>query len=638
MVAPLYTTDSGLLFHAGKILVVTVGLPARGKTHISRALERYLRWMGVKTQVVSLGDYRRKTLGGAQKLPSDYFTLGAKSEETQELRKQISAGCEKLVWDFFEAGGQVVIYDANNGRKANRQALAEKFHKAGIHVIMLESFCDNKEIIETNIRSVKISSPDYRNWNPDQAVQDYYNRIRDHEKYYEPIEETDWPFIKIINVGEKVMVNDIRGYLQSRIVFFLMNIHNRPRTIYFARSGQSLIEHSYKADSDLSPAGWEYAEKLKEFVLERRRKSLEQRGMNSEERKLVIWTSTRRRSHHTAWPFIGASQVQPSGTIAPHDGNLEPPSPLHLSSHTPVPLPMSTAVTMPTTPQPGGPRLNIKVVEKPQMSEINPGIWDGLTPELVKKYYPEDWERFTKDPYAYRAPRAESYHDLSVRLEPILIELEREQEDLLIIGHASVIRCLLAYLIGLPASEIPAIEIARGDLLEVVPASYGVHSQAFHFWDGPGRKGVLPDGTVAGVDGAIDGAGGEGHEGHAYAGGGYGYAYGKDENNFYENYAEDTKGKKKVIAGLMSETSTVKIVQADGTVTDLGDEFGKSNGVNGRGGRSDVGVRAKLAGGIDGVGGDGEDSNVGLEEKVVILPEDRTASGIDSDGPVAFTV
>lgn len=48
-----------------------------------------------------------------------------------------------------------------------------------------------------------------------------------------------------------------------------------------------------------------------------------------------------------------------------------------------------------------------------------------------------------------------------VRLEPILIELEREQEDLLIIGHASVIRCILAYLIGLPASEIPAIEIAR---------------------------------------------------------------------------------------------------------------------------------------------------------------------------------
>ena len=94
-----------------------------------------------------------------------------------------------------------------------------------------------------------------------------------------------------------------------------------------------------------------------------------------------------------------------------------------------------------------------------------------------------------------------------------MIELEREREDLLIIGHASVIRCMLAYLIGLPASEIPAIEVARGDLIEVVPTSYGVHSQAFHFWDGPGRR---------------EGDGG-----------------GKDEANFYENYAEDTRGKRR---------------------------------------------------------------------------------------------
>ncbi|KAL4249477.1 Bifunctional 6-phosphofructo-2-kinase/fructose-2,6-bisphosphate 2-phosphatase [Abortiporus biennis] len=469
MVAPLYTTASGLLFHAGKILVVTVGLPARGKTHISRALERYLRWTGVKTQVISLGDYRRKMIGGAQKLPPDYFTLGDKSPETVALRQKVSDGCEQLIWEFFDSGGQVVIYDANNGTRERRNTLAEKFDKAGIHVVMLESLCDNEEIIMANIRSVKISSPDYRGWDPEKAVIDYYGRIRDHEAHYEPVEETTWPFIRIMNVGEKIMVNNIQGYLQSRVVFFLMNIHNRFRTIYFARSGQSLIEHSYKADSDLSPAGWEYAEKLKEFVLERRAQSLKQRGLEDEDRRLVIWTSARRRSHHTAWPFLNTTQNDPQ----PH------------------------------------PR--VKVIERPQMAEINPGVWDGLTPDQVRRFYPDEWERFVNDPYAYRAPRAESYHDLCVRLEPTLVELEREKEDLLIVGHASVIRCILAYLIGLPASEIPAIEVARGDLIEVVPTSYGVHSQAFHFWDGPGRS----DGTS-----------------------------GKDEHNFYENYAEDTKGKK----------------------------------------------------------------------------------------------
>lgn len=43
-----------------------------------------------------------------------------------------------------------------------------------------------------------------------------------------------------------------------------------------------------------------------------------------------------------------------------------------------------------------------------------------------------------------------------------------------------------------------------------------MYSQAFHFWDGPGRS---------------DGAG-------------------TDEGNFYENYAEDTKGKRRPDAGV----------------------------------------------------------------------------------------
>lgn len=121
------------------------------------------------------------------------------------------------------------------------------------------------------------------------------------------------------------------------------------------------------------------------------------------------------------------------------------------------------------------------------MSEINPGVWDGLSSAEAMELYPDEWDRFLSDPYAHRAPRAESYHDLSVRIEPVIFELERVQDDLLIIGHASVIRCLLAYLVGLPPSEVPAVEIARGDLVEVTPASYGVISRAFHFWSGEGR-------------------------------------------------------------------------------------------------------------------------------------------------------
>lgn len=36
-----------------------VGLPARGKTYISKKLARYLNWVGIFTKVYNLGEYRR---------------------------------------------------------------------------------------------------------------------------------------------------------------------------------------------------------------------------------------------------------------------------------------------------------------------------------------------------------------------------------------------------------------------------------------------------------------------------------------------------------------------------------------------------------------------------------------------------
>lgn len=141
---------------------------------------------------------------------------------------------------------------------------------------------------------------------------------------------------------------------------------------------------------------------------------------------------------------------------------------------------------------------------------------------------------------------------VTVRLEPILIELEREKEDLLIIGHASVIRCLLAYLIGLPASEIPAIEIARGDLLEVVPTSYGVVSQAHHFWDGPGR---IEEEEVE-EEHEEEEVSVEGNVRHVKT---VRRVY-RDANNFYENYAEDTRGKRiQPATDVLTEVGNVKL-------------------------------------------------------------------------------
>lgn len=131
------------------------------------------------------------------------------------------------------------------------------------------------------------------------------------------------------------------------------------------------------------------------------------------------------------------------------------------------------------------------------MTEINPGIVDGLSRQEMKQLYPDEYERSIKEPYSHRFPRAESYHDLSIRLEPSIFELERDRSDLLIIGepgsisvwhragdvavlrrvypgHGSVLRCLFAYLKGLAPKDIPKVLIERGDLIEVLPVSDSV--------------------------------------------------------------------------------------------------------------------------------------------------------------------
>jgi broad specificity phosphatase PhoE len=56
---------------------------------------------------------------------------------------------------------------------------------------------------------------------------------------------------------------------------------------------------------------------------------------------------------------------------------------------------------------------------------------------------------------------------VAVRLEPIILELEREQNDLLIIAHESVLRVLYGYLMACNASDIPHLTFPRDEIIEV---------------------------------------------------------------------------------------------------------------------------------------------------------------------------
>src|SRR5258708_32271035 len=47
-----------------KLAVVMVGLPARGKSYPARRIERYLSWLGYRTGVFNVGEYRRARARG----------------------------------------------------------------------------------------------------------------------------------------------------------------------------------------------------------------------------------------------------------------------------------------------------------------------------------------------------------------------------------------------------------------------------------------------------------------------------------------------------------------------------------------------------------------------------------------------
>lgn len=59
------------------LAIVTVGLPARGKTYLARKITRYLNWLGYPSRIFNVGNVRRQEVGafkGKNKVHTVYVT------------------------------------------------------------------------------------------------------------------------------------------------------------------------------------------------------------------------------------------------------------------------------------------------------------------------------------------------------------------------------------------------------------------------------------------------------------------------------------------------------------------------------------------------------------------------------------
>ncbi|CAM0957571.1 unnamed protein product [Alopecurus aequalis] len=405
-----------------KLAIVLVGLPARGKTFTAVKLTRYLRWLGHETKHFNVGKYRRLKHGANQS--ADFFRPD--NQEGIEARNEVAALAMEDMIDWMNGGGQVGIFDATNSTSKRRYMLM-KMAEGNCKIIFLETICNDQKIIERNVRLKIQQSPDYAD-QPDYeaGLQDFLERLRNYEKVYEPVDEGS--YIKMIDMvkgeGGQLQVNNISGYLPGRIVFFLVNSHLAPRPILLTRHGESLhnVRGRVGGDTVLSEDGELYSKKLANFI-EKRLKN---------EKTATIWTSTLQRTILTATPIVGFPKIQWRA-----------------------------------------------------LDEINSGVCDGMTYEEIKKIMPEEYESRKKDKLRYRYPRGESYLDVIQRLEPVIIELERQRAPVVVISHQAVLRALYSYFADRPLREVPDMEMPLHTIIEIQMGVTGVEEKRYKLMDSP---------------------------------------------------------------------------------------------------------------------------------------------------------
>ncbi|XP_053075401.1 6-phosphofructo-2-kinase/fructose-2,6-bisphosphatase 4 isoform X5 [Acinonyx jubatus] len=389
-------------------LIVMVGLPARGKTYISKKLTRYLNWIGVPTREFNVGQYRRDMV----KTYKSFEFFLPDNEEGLKIRKQCALAALRDVRRFLsEEGGHVAVFDATNTTRERRATIFNFGEQNGYKTFFVESICVDPEVIAANIVQVKLGSPDYVNHDSDKATEDFMRRIECYENSYESLDEDldrDLSYIKIMDVGQSYVVNRVADHIQSRIVYYLMNIHVTPRSIYLCRHGESELNLKGRIGGDpgLSPRGREFAKSLAQFISDQNIKDLK------------VWTSQMKRTIQTAEAL-------------------------------------------------GVPYEQWKV-----LNEIDAGVCEEMTYEEIQDHYPLEFALRDQDKYRYRYPKGESYEDLVQRLEPVIMELER-QENVLVICHQAVMRCLLAYFLDKAAEQLPYLKCPLHTVLKLTPVAYG---------------------------------------------------------------------------------------------------------------------------------------------------------------------
>ncbi|KAI7902654.1 6-phosphofructo-2-kinase-domain-containing protein [Cokeromyces recurvatus] len=455
-----------------KLVVIMVGLPARGKSYIVKKLRRYLNWLQYNTKVFNVGNLRRENEALHQYDQSaDFFDPNNK--DGNKIRDELAIKVLERLIEWLRSGGRVAIHDATNSTIQRRQLLIDRLSKEpDIKVLILESVCTDKMVLERNFR-LKLSGPDYKDMNPAKALSDFRHRVANYEKAYDSVgdweEEHDIQYCKLVNVGKKVIAYNISGYLSGQCVFYLMNFNLAERQIFVTRHGESEdnLLGRIGGDAPLSGKGRRFSRALSRFVRQRRiafaldlakrkiqeeseaKDPLKDSDDESQEEehkdaKVRATAEAINNSQFTIWTSMLKRSMQTAEAFDPDEYDIK-----HIRF----------------------------------LNEINSGSREGMTYEEIKAQYPTEFKARQENKLFYRYPGigGESYIDVIHRLQSMIIELERMSQSCLIITHRVVLRILLGYLLEWSQTQMPHMLVPIHTVYELRPKPYGVELTSWYY-------------------------------------------------------------------------------------------------------------------------------------------------------------
>jgi len=211
---------------ADKLVLVLVGLPARGKSIIAHKLVRFLTWLGTRTRVFSVGQYRRE-----QSCSGSASFFNAEMKIASAIREKLNADMLEIALDWLDAGGEVAIFDATNATPERRKWLAQRVAERGSQVVFIETICTNPSVLQANMLLKVRNSPDFGSMSEERAMNDLANRIDEYEKVYVTVQDDEGAYIKLYDLNSKASTHNIFGRMSKTVLPFLLSIHFFPRPI-----------------------------------------------------------------------------------------------------------------------------------------------------------------------------------------------------------------------------------------------------------------------------------------------------------------------------------------------------------------------------------------------------------------------